>query len=121
MQVSPRSVKMEDVDVRFTKSPKPFMYYVNYALKIILIILTIYCFIVGYQFFTWFSNSSVSHDVVMESCNLDALSENDQGFCCEQKNVYVSGEIIGSTCYGLRSAGIVDGIHEYECGGVVCR
>jgi hypothetical protein len=73
---------------------KNLLYYFNYALKIILVILTVYCMFVAYQFFTWFSDNSEGLDTVIEQCNLYALSDREYDYCCKQHSVYNKGEIV---------------------------
>jgi len=97
-----------------------FLYYLNWILKVIFVLLLLYFLYVLAMYITGIlSNIDSSEDVILK-CNSFAEAGDDYDYCCRQFNIYYNENIIGSSCYGLVDSGLIDAVR-YECGGVTCQ
>lgn len=97
-----------------------FLTYFNYALKIIFVVLFLYCVYVGYVFFSALQHSYDSEEQVLARCNAYAVSEQFTQYCCVKQEVFVNGNAIDATCFSLYSARLIDGLSELSCAAASC-
>jgi hypothetical protein len=97
-----------------------FFYYLNWFLKVVLIFLAFYLLYVIVMYVWGVVKMMEPTQDVVDICNKYAEEKNDYGYCCEQHNIYVNEQIIGSSCYGLVQNQLLEA-SRYECGGVNCQ
>ena len=69
---------------------KNFLFYFNYALKIILAILLIYLVYVGWVFFSAIGDDFSSEDFVVSQCNSYVNLQRYNEYCCVERSVILA-------------------------------